>query len=470
MKQEYGTLTKTAALFVAANIGSKIIKLLIIPLYTYCMTTAQFGIAETVSVTASLLCPVLLLGTNEAAIRFSMDRVHTAEDTASNCFTILLICALPLFLICLLLGRFDAFEGHILLLFLIVAAGAVEALMMSLAKGSGRNKVFAASEIVAAAVLVISNIIALVVFRAGTEGYLWSLAASSIARSVFIEFRIKILRKLSFRSVSRKSMGDILRFSLPLMPNALLWWVMDSSDRYIIFWMLGAPSVGIYAIACRLSSAFTGLAFVFHQAWQLSAIRQFFNENYREFYRTVSDVFVSVFFAAAAVLIPFVRPLMKILDDSYADAWKYAPMLLTAAVFAGLSGFAGVNYTASGKTKGALTTTISGASINIALNLLLTRSLGVHGAVIATLFAYYMLWLLRTIDVRRQLGEAFSFTLVHVNLIILLAESACVLMQMRWYITALCLILLICVNRKCFTNIISAITVITGKGKNDLLH
>lgn len=462
MKQEYGTLTKTAALFATANIGGKLLKLLIIPLYTYYMTTYQFGLAETVSVTASLLCPVLLLGTNEAAIRFSMDRIHTAEDTASNCFAIVLVFSIPVLIICLILGRLEAFEGRALLLYLIVISGAVEALMMSLAKGMNRNGLFAASEIVAAVVLVVSNIIALAVIRAGIEGYLWSLALSSAVRCVFIESRLKIFRKLRPGSVSRKSLTDILKFSLPLMPNALLWWVMDSSDRYIILWVLGASSVGIYTIACRLYAAFTGLAVIFHQAWQLSAIRQYFSEDYNEFYSKVSGVFTSAFFAAAALIIPFVRPLVGLLDNNFSDAWKYSPLLLIAAVFASLSGFAGVNYTASGKTKGALTTTAAGAAVNIALSIVLAHAVGIQGVVIATLAAYYVLWILRLLDVKKELGKAFGIKLAHVNLLILLAESGCILMNAGWYTSVICIIILAFVNRKSFSDILSVIMWTTG--------
>ena len=48
MVKEYKTLTWTTILFAGANIVSKLLKILLVPLYTYFLTTSEFGTAETV--------------------------------------------------------------------------------------------------------------------------------------------------------------------------------------------------------------------------------------------------------------------------------------------------------------------------------------------------------------------------------------------------------------------------------------
>ncbi len=465
MTSEYGTLTKTTALFAGANIAGKLLKLVIIPLYTYYMTSAQLGTAETITITAGLICLVIASGANEAAIRFSMDENYTVEAVASNCFAVFAAGALPGIILCLLLSQIDAFKGHALLLILLTVMGAVDGLMSSLAKGIGENKVYAASEIVSSLALLISCVVALVLLDAGLEGYLWSRIIAYAARIIYIDLRTKLHRKLRMGVISKDVMIPIVKFALPLMPSALLWWIMDLSDRYIILWMLGPSSVGIYAIACKLPSALTSLNVVFHQAWQLSAIRQYFKGDFREFYNTVLKAYSTFFFGAAAAIIAIARPLIQILDDSYEDAWRYIPLLLIASVFMGLSGFTGVNYTVTGKTTGALTTSLVGAAVNLSLTLILVRRLGIQGAAIASFAAYYVFWLIRTLHIKRELGTESGIAWIHLNLFVVLTESFCILSQQSWYFVALCLAAFIVLNLNSIKAIISLIAGLLGNGK-----
>ena len=59
------------------GIGTVISKLMtyvvLTPLYTHCLTTAEFGIVELVVQTANLLMPLVSLGINQAVLRFGMD-------------------------------------------------------------------------------------------------------------------------------------------------------------------------------------------------------------------------------------------------------------------------------------------------------------------------------------------------------------------------------------------------------------
>lgn len=41
-------------------------------------------------------------------------------------------------------------------------------------------------------------------------------------------------------------------YSLPLIPNAILWWVMQVSDRYILTLFLGVAANGLYTVAAKI--------------------------------------------------------------------------------------------------------------------------------------------------------------------------------------------------------------------------
>lgn len=463
--REYKRLTGTTALFAGSNIAGKLLKILLIPLYTYYLTTSEFGTGETVTVTVNLLYPVLLLGVSEAAVRFTMKDEHSAESIITNCFAVLLASSAAGILLFIPLAFMPLLRSHIAVMYIMTVAGAAEKLMMAEAKGLGKNTAFAVSEIVSAAALLLCNVIMLVVIKAGIEGYLWSMAAASAARIVFLFFSMKLIRMIRPGTVSIKMITSILKFSLPFMPATILWWIMDSSGRYMVMWFIGASAAGIYAIAFRLSAVITGIAAIFHQAWQLSAIRQYGAGDYESFYKAAIRSYSTMFFFGASVIILCAEPLMLFLNESYADAWKYAPLLMIASVFFALSGFVCANYYVCEKTRGVLWTSLAGAVISIVSGILLTQRLGMQGTAAAALISFYLMWLLMTIHTGRLLGFRHEYMLIHAGLILLLAESFVLLKYEYLLPAAVFPVLILLINRESVIKLLRAVMQAADRNK-----
>lgn len=448
MDKEYKTLTWTTILFAGANIVSKLLKILLLPLYTYCLTTSEFGTAETIIITVNLLYPVFLVGVSEAALRFSLNSGYSAESVISNCFAVMLTASMAGLLLFIPMARMPFLGEHIAVMYIMTVAAAVESLLKAEAKGLGENTAFAVSEIISATALIACNALMLVVLKSGIEGYLWSIAAASAARIIFLSIRLKLIRLIVPRTVSREMIKAILKFSLPFMPATILWWIMDSSGRYLVMWFAGASAAGIYAVAFRLSAMVTSMSVVFHQAWQLSAIRRYSQGGYETFYRSAMESYSTLFFAGSALLIAFAKPVIMLLDDSYEDAWRYAPVLLIAAVFFALSGLVCANYYVCERTYGVLWTSLAGASISVLSGVILTKTIGIQGAAIAAMLSFYMLWMIMSVHTGRMLGIRHDYVIIHVDLLIVIAETVCVLKQLSPLLTALCIAALIIVNRK----------------------
>ena len=466
MDKEYRNLTGTTILFAGSNIISKLLKILIVPFYTYYLATSEFGAAETVTMTVNLLFPVFLLGVNEAAVRFSMKEDISPEDVVSNCLAVVTATSLTGLILLLPLAHVPVLKDHLVLMYLMIVASAVESLLMSLAKGLGRNTVFAVSEIISTVTLLASNVIMLAVLRTGIEGYLGSMVIASAARILFIAVCLRLFRFIRPQAVNSALIASILRFSLPFMPATILWWVMESSGRYMVIWFIGASAAGIYAVAFRLSALVTSISVIFHQAWQLSAIRQYIAGDYERFYTSAIRIYGTMFFFGSSILIAFVRPVMNILDDSYQDAWKYAPLLLIASVFFAMSGFVCANYSVCEKTGGVIWTSLAGAVCSVALGALMTPSLGMNGTAAAAVISYYLMWLIMTIHTGKLLNIRHEYIAIHLDLLILLAETLFVIKQYSPILIALCPLLLLLVNRTAVIDILHAAKEITEKKGN----
>jgi len=137
-------------------------------------------------------------------------------------------------------------------------------------------------------------------------------------------------------------------------------------------------------------------------AWQLSAMQEYGKDGYDNFYKNIFGVLSSFLLLITAVVLLILKPLMSVfVADAFYESWKYVPLLLVGTVFQAFSSFFGTNYTASKKTKGAFTTSVYGAIVNIVINLLLIPIWGIQAAAFSTMLAYLTMWFLRIFDTKK---------------------------------------------------------------------
>lgn len=67
-------LSQNALLFTISGFGTRIISFFLVPLYTYVLSTDEFGSVDLVTTTAQLLIPVLTINIQDAVLRFSLDK------------------------------------------------------------------------------------------------------------------------------------------------------------------------------------------------------------------------------------------------------------------------------------------------------------------------------------------------------------------------------------------------------------
>ena len=61
------------------------------------------------------------------------------------------------------------------------------------------------------------------------------------------------------------------KYSIPLIPNQLSWWIVSTSDRLIISYLLSVAQNGVYAVANKFSSMCITVFNIFNLTWTESA-------------------------------------------------------------------------------------------------------------------------------------------------------------------------------------------------------
>lgn len=449
-KSRYKKLAQNTIIFAVANFGTNVLRFIIVPFYTYYLSTDEYGIVDTLTTTITLLMPFVVLAIQEAVLRFALDAKTNKVSVLKNSLIIYLLGSIAFLISYFVFERIKIFEGLWLLFYLILILNILYAILLNFARGSGHNIAFMIGGIINTLFMLISNVVFLSIFSLGVKGYLYALMVGYSIGIVYLLFIVLKNYSFSGGSADRKLLKEMLNYSIPLIPTAAMWWIMSVSDRYVMNLYLGPSATGIYAVANKIPTIISMLYAIFQQAWQISAVDEIDSSDRDEFYGRIYNAFFRGLFIASAITILIIKPIViALVSDSYSSSWMYAPFLIISAVFSSMAGFLGVNYVASKKTRGALTTSAFGAGLNTILNFLLIPKFGIQGAVIATLIGYYSVWLVRATVSNGNIRIRQDYISIHLLFMLIVIQSVVLLLdfQFHWIIELLIVAVIIFLNR-----------------------
>ena len=416
--KSYKKLITNTITFAIGSFGSKILVLLLVPLYTAALSPEQFGTADLIAQTANLLIPLFTFTIAEAALRFGLD-AKIREDRAkvySNCLSVLLCGVLLMVAVLPLISQLSFVKGYGIILFVYILASSFRQLNMTFVRSMEKVKLFAIDGIICTLTMLLLNVLFLVGLKWGIQGYLLATVLSDVISSLFLFVAAKLWRYIKFVKPNIKFIKEMLKYCVPLIPTTILWVITSVSDRFIITMFHGEAANGINAIAYKLPTLLTTVFTMFSQAWNISAITENSSSEREGFYTNVFDLNQSFMYIISAGVMLLNKPILYIwVDPKYFEAYKYSPVLTLATVFTCFSVFLGSVYMAEKKTKRSFYTSLAAGLINIVLNFALIPSFGIYGAAIATFVAYFVVFFYRLFDTTKYIQFGFSKAKILIN-------------------------------------------------------
>lgn len=398
---KYKKLKSNSIIFAIGNFGSSLLSFLMIPVYTHVLSTAQYGTVDFLQTTVSLLAPLIGLSLFEGTLRFSMD----AEEDKGHVVSTSVIATTMLFLITI--GVFflvkNFFEIHYPFYLLIILFLTIFNMMIqNYARAADYIKTYAISGVVTSCLLVISNIVFLVIFHQGVHGYLISIIISLVGSILVNSFFTNFWKVFSFKKFDTPLLKRMLRYSVPLMPNSISWWLTSDISKFLIVYFIGVAANGQYALASKPGAILSLIFMIFSKSWQLSATDEINSPDRNDFF---SDIFSKVYelhFIVIAFAIALVHPVFTLLfPASYGDAWKTVPFLLFSVMYSNFAAFMGVTYLAKKKTLNILLSTFASGILNVIVDIILIPRIGIIGAALGSLSAFLFLFIFRLVDTKK---------------------------------------------------------------------
>lgn len=398
------TLGKNIAFMTIGNFASKFLSFLLIPLYSSVLTTGEYGTADIISTTITLLSPVLTLQINEAVIRFCLDKSVNRDAVISNGTIIVFIGTVALSLMTPIFQRIETIRPYYVLFLLQYATSAFYTLFSQYTKGIDKVRVFSTAGLINTVFVILSNLVLLLLLRLGIKGYILSFVIGHVIATIYLVVSTKVWQHIHFSSVSKSTLRNMLKYSLPMIPNSISWWITNSSDKYMITFIVGVAANGLYSMAYKIPSLLSTVSGIFMSAWNISAVEDFGTNESRHFYERVYSMLSCLDALLVSALVCVAEFLAHFLyANDFFIAWKYSIVLLMGFMFSSLSSFLGSIYTASKRTVPLFYTSIMGAGLNILLNALLIPKRGVLGAAIATTASYIFVWAIRLVHTKKIL-------------------------------------------------------------------
>ena len=398
-------LAKNTLIITIGKICTQLISFFLLPLYTGILSTEEYGTVDLLNTLVSLLLPIVTFQVEQALFR-ELIEVRDNEESkekiiSSGVITVIFQCIIYLIIFALI----SPFINNDYKFFLAtnVVAYIFLSLFQQIARGFGDNKRYAIGSFISALFTIIFNVLFLVVIKLGAYGMLLGTMIGQLIASIYLFITLKLYKYIKIKEYRKDVIKKLWKYSIPLIPNAISWWVFNASNRVIATTFLGVDQNGILAASLKFSSVYITFYNIFNMSWTESISVAANDKDVNNYFNKMFNIILNLFTAMGIGIIacmPFVFPLM--INDKFSSGYGLVPISIIGSLFNVIVGLISVIYVAKKNTKAIANTSVVSAIINILIHLALVKFIGLYAAVISTFASYFIMSIYRIIDINKK--------------------------------------------------------------------
>lgn len=466
MAEHYKSFKRNTLVYSIGNLSIFVIKFFLVPIYTFYITKSEMGTFDLLSSTAPILAIIFGFHIEMSLLRWMLEKPDKEQEKKifTNSFVVFsfgIILFFIVYMIFLFVGKFNFFKelNPWLVLFYTYSIWIYTFLKQSV-RSIYSSKAFVATDILYTLSYLLFVIYFLIFWHWGIEAILIAQIISVTCLFIYWFFFQKMFAFFEVKSISKKVIKELLHYSLPLIPNSVNLWGINTLVKYIILLYLGITSNGIFAVSFKIAFVVQMINGIFIMAWQDKAIASFEDTNFTEEVNKYFKYIFAIFSTIVLILISTQSILIRyFIDKSYWEASKYIWILSLGFLFMGLSAFLGVIYQCQKRTWTISISSILGSVILIIIGYFVVPKFKLFGASAAfmignvVMFVYRYTDINKTIHVRLPLIQLLIFFLTCMLVIYLNS------LQMHFYILAifLAMIYALIYNKKLIKQVVKKI-------------
>lgn len=469
MEEKSKPLLKNLVILTISNFASKILVFLLVPLYTNILSTTEYGIYDLVISTISLSGPILSLNIVDAVMRFMMDKNYDKNEVATIGIKYISYSLVTVALFLVVLNYLDIWQeirGLEFYIFLYYLFYILNQYLIQLAKGLEKIVYMGIAGVIGTITMIATNVLFLLVFKWGLTGFFIANILSQSIPVLYFFIKLKYWTLISSFKTDKKIAREMLVYCIPLIASVAGWWVNSGSDKYVVTFFCGVATNGVLSTAYKIPSILNTLQGIFIQAWQISAIKEYGEDDAATFYGNTFSVVNMLMCAACSWLVILTRPLAHLLySKDFYVAWKFVPFLLISSVLNCASGFMGPVLSAKKDSKSMAISAVYGAVVNLVLNIVFVYLIGAQGIAIATVIASFIIYQVR----KNTVGNGINiekYRIIIITWIFLCLQAVVEVYTSLWGIEIIIMVVMMIINLEQIKKVIFMISRLIKREKN----
>lgn len=452
-------LVKNTAIISIGTFLPKAVSFITLPIVTAGLTQKEYGTYDLITTLVSFFLPMVTLQIQAAAFRFLID-FRSNDKEANRVITNVFVFVTSVSVISLVVLFFVLSSITLPVRLLICLYFFLDILVLSarqVVRGLNNNILYSFSAVVESGLNMVLIIGTVKIGGGGMTALLFSLATATMAGLLLLIIKGRFMARINLSLVDRVFLSEMLRYSLPLVPNVLSDWILRVSDRIVIMAFMGVEATAVYAVANKIPAVLTLVQNTFYYAWQENASLASCDADEDVYYTQMFEIVTQIVSGATALLIAATPVIFTVLvKGDYGEAYKQMPILFLGMFFSIHSAFIGGIYVAHKKTKSMALTTMAAAFINLVIDLTLVGHIGIYAASISTLCSYVFLIIYRMIDIHKY--HKIIYKVKKIVLYMLIILCMCFLSWLNrpiynWLNAVAALVFAVFINRKLIISI-----------------
>ncbi|TDO77437.1 O-antigen/teichoic acid export membrane protein [Flavobacterium chryseum] len=393
---------KSFSIYTFASIIEKGIAFFLLPIFTFYLSTKDFGVLALITSIISFGLPLVTLGVQGAV---SVAYFKGNRENYPSYFTSAIIPPffVALFLILIIIIFQVPIENYLevpiawvmfIPLFCFLSFFNSSLLIDYQIKDQPTN--YITFSLAGSILNIVFSLILVIIYKFGYQGRLLGQYASVCIFSVIAGYILYKKRKLLVRDVSWINIKDSLIFGLPLIPHIIGSLIINMSDRLFIDYFQGKEQLGIYNLAYVLGSAISILCAAFANAIIPFSYELFERNTYEAKLKVVKVYWMFIGLLIIAVfLVWLITPyiFMWFIDPKFATGIEFVIWITIGYFFQGMYLlFANIIFYLK-KTKILFYLSFINVIINIGLNYYLISTFGTIGAAYATCISFVVFFI-----------------------------------------------------------------------------
>jgi O-antigen/teichoic acid export membrane protein len=397
MRKELLSTAKHTAVYSIGNLSTKLIGLVLLPLYTARLTVDNYGRFAILEVTMQFLIMICGMKLVSGMFRWCSDTDDSHEQGRiifSSYITMVVLAVALNLLFQPLRGTwsrlfFGSADSAFLfsLIFINVGLEIVNSIPMNVLRFRQKSLLYVVLFSIKLATALGLNVYFIAFAGKGIDGILLSHIC---ANGLFLVLSIPIMLQNSVPKFNVIALTELLHYSLPLVVSAISVQLLTMGDRFILKYFLAYEDVALYSLAFKIAGVIN--VFII-QSFTLSflpiAYRMSTRQDGKQFFIRIHTYFIGMLVIAALLLSLFSREVLMIFarNQAYYTAALFVPLLSLTFVFKGMQYLYSLAFHYVKKTRYNAVIVFGGVALNFLLNFILIPRYGIWGAAIATVIS-----------------------------------------------------------------------------------